>query len=253
MAYLKVEGLAKAYGEAAVLGGIDFSVEEGEFVSIVGPSGCGKSTLFSIIGGIVRPDAGSVILEGKEITGMRGHVSYMPQSPSLFPWRTVLANAFLGGEIAGDRNEGEALRMLEKAGLSGYENKYPHELSGGMKQRVSFVRSLLTPKPLILMDEPFSALDDFTRRDMQKWLLSIWSGNRRTILFITHNLDEAALLSDKIIVLSRKPAKVKNVFTVPREREKREEWLLSDDYLPFKRSLLRELNGKQDRDGPVWR
>lgn len=242
MGKLKVKGVTKSFGNNLVLDGINLIVEEGEFVSILGPSGSGKSTLFNLIGGILVPDEGEILLDGEDIVGKRGSISYTPQSPALFPWRTVLENVLIGQEIFGMKEEKKALEMLERAGLNGYENAYPHELSGGMKQRVSFIRSLLSPQSLICLDEPFSALDEFTRISMQKWLQSLWLEHRCSVLFVTHNIEEALFLSDKIIVLSNKPAKVKKVFHIPFSRPRTEELMLSEDFLEWKRIVYKEIS-----------
>lgn len=172
----------------------------------------------------------------------------MPQTPSLFPWRTVLENTVLSQELKGKPDKEKAKEMLEKAGLAPYLNSYPHELSGGMKQRVAFIRALLSPQSLICLDEPFSALDELTRLNMQKWLLSIWEENRKTILFVTHNIDEALFLSDRIIVLSNKPAKVKAEFQIPFSRPRDERIMLTDDFLKWKREVFTHCRGSS-RDG----
>lgn len=242
MGNLAVKDITKSYGDHNVLQDVNFTVNDGEFVSILGPSGSGKSTLFHLIGGIRLPDSGEVFLEDKQINGLKGSISYTPQSPSLMPWRTVLKNVLLGGEIVGKHDEKRALELIKRAGLEGYENAYPHELSGGMKQRVAFVRSLLSPQPLICLDEPFSALDEFTRLEMQKWLMSIWQENKRSILFVTHNIDEAIFLSDRVIVLSQKPATVKREFTIPFERPRHESILLTKEFLDWKKAIYRELS-----------
>ncbi|NCU18044.1 ABC transporter ATP-binding protein [Pallidibacillus pasinlerensis] len=241
MSKLEINHLSISFGSQKILDDITFTAEEGEFISILGPSGSGKSTLFNLIGGILIPDEGSILLDGKEITGKRGSISYMPQSHALMPWRTILDNVLLGQEIAGKRDEKKALEMLGKAGLKGYEKHYPHELSGGMKQRVSFIRSLLSPQSLICLDEPFSALDEFTRFEMQNWLLSVWQQYKRTILFITHNIDEALYLSDRILVLSNKPASVQKEFIVPFKRPRTEEMLYSAEFLKWKQDIYREI------------
>ncbi|MBB6453221.1 ABC-type nitrate/sulfonate/bicarbonate transport system ATPase subunit [Salirhabdus euzebyi] len=241
MSHLKIEHIEKSYGERSVLKDVSFSVQEGEFVSLLGPSGSGKSTLFRIIGGMTAPLSGAVYLEGEDITGKRGSISYTPQSPSLMPWRTTLQNVLLGQEIVGKKDEEKARDMLERAGLKGYEQAYPHELSGGMKQRASFIRSILSPQSLILLDEPFSALDEFTRLDMQQWLLSIWSEYKRSILFVTHNIEEAIFLSDRIIVLSDRPATVVKEFNIPFDRPRREDLLLTEEFLHWKKLIYQEM------------
>ncbi|WP_407272618.1 ABC transporter ATP-binding protein [Radiobacillus sp. PE A8.2] len=241
MSQLVVDKITKSFDNKLVLDNISFTVEDGEFVSLLGPSGSGKSTLFHLIGGMYVPDAGEFYLDDEKITGKRGSISYTPQSPSLFPWRSVLKNVLLGAEISGKTDEAQALAMLEKAGLSGYEHAYPHQLSGGMRQRVAFVRSLLSPQSFICLDEPFSALDEFTRLEMQRWLLSIWEANRRSVLFVTHNIEEAIYLSDRIIVLSSNPASVKREFKIPFARPRDESLLLTEEFLQWKKEIYGEL------------
>jgi len=241
MTKLRFTNITKSFGITHVLENISFIVQEGEFVSILGPSGSGKSTIFRLIGGIIVPDDGEILIDDENIIGKRGSISFMPQTPSLFPWRTVLENVLLGQEIMGKRDIQIARTMLERAGLSEYENASPYELSGGMQQRVSFIRSLLSPQSIICLDEPFSALDEFTRLDMQKWLQSMWLENKRTILFVTHNIEEAIFLSDRIIVLSEKPAKVKKEFVIPFEHPRSEELFLTKEFLDWKKIIFEEM------------
>ncbi|RKL68196.1 ABC transporter ATP-binding protein [Salipaludibacillus neizhouensis] len=241
MSELVIEKVTKSFADKKVLEDISFTVKEGEFVSLLGPSGSGKSTLFHLIGGMYSPDSGAFYLDGKKINGKRGAISYTPQSSSLFPWRTILDNVVLGAELFAKPNYDQAREMLEKAGLSGYENAYPHQLSGGMRQRVAFVRSLLSPQSFICLDEPFSSLDEFTRLEMQRWLLSIWEENRKSVLFVTHNIEEAIYLSDRIIVLSSNPATTKREFTIPFARPRKEELLLSEEFLQWKKAVYQEL------------
>ena len=201
-----------------VLQDISLQVERGEFAAVIGPSGCGKSTLFKLIGGLLIPTAGEIWLEGKEITGRTGHVSYVPQQNTLFPWRTVESNAALALEVAGVPKQkalAEARTWLPRLGLGGYEQAYPETLSGGMQQRVSFLRALLSPQELMCLDEPFGALDALTRSEMQQWLLDIWEEHRRTVLLVTHSIEEALLLADRVYVLSPKPARVLTEIEVP--------------------------------------
>lgn len=238
---LLIENISKSFGENQVLDQLSLRVEEAEFVSILGPSGSGKSTLFQLIGGLFAPDFGEIRLDGKRINGETGSISYTPQSPSLLPWRTVLGNILLGGEIVGETDQTLALKMIDKAGLKGYENAYPYELSGGMKQRVAFIRSLLSPQSLICLDEPFSALDEFTRLEMQNWLLSVWEEDKRAILLVTHNIEEALYLSDRVIVLSEKPTQVKKEFIVPFPRPRQASILLSEEFLSWKKKIYNEL------------
>lgn len=241
MGHLTIQGVSKNFGQKEVLQDIVLDITEGEFVSILGPSGSGKSTLFHVIGGLLKPDQGSIFLNDQEITGKRGFISYMPQHHALFPWRTVLQNVLLGQELQGNQDQQKALDMIQKAGLAGYEHSLPDSLSGGMKQRASFIRALLSPQPLILLDEPFSALDDFTRQDMQQWLQDTWMEYKRTILFITHNIEEALFLSDRIVILSTKPASVIKQFKVPFERPRTEKLVLSNEFLEWKRMVAENI------------
>ncbi|MGE7182540.1 ABC transporter ATP-binding protein [Peribacillus sp. NPDC006672] len=228
-------------GKQNILENMNFHVDDGEFVTILGPSGSGKSTLFHLIGGILKPDQGIISLDGKRINGFKGHISYMPQQPSLLPWRTVLDNVLLGSELAGIRDKEMAKALLMKAGLEEYGKAYPHELSGGMKQRAAFIRSILSQQDLMCLDEPFSALDELTRLEMQKWLLSVWEQNRKSVLFVTHSIDEAVFLSNRIYVLSAKPATVIKEVVVPFPRPRSEEQFLSDEFLNLKRELYAAL------------
>lgn len=246
MGKLEIRQICKSFGKKQVLQNVNFFVEEGEFVSLVGPSGSGKSTLFHLIGGLLTPDEGEIFINKNNITGKRGSISYTPQDPSLFPWRTVLGNVLLGAELVGKTDEEKALQMIERAGLKGYEQAYPHELSGGMQQRVAFIRSLLSPQSLICLDEPFSALDEWTRLEMQKWLLSIWQTYKRSILFVTHNIEEALFLSDRILVLSTNPATIKKEFILPFTRPRDENIVLTDEFLYWKRKIYRELTDGKD-------
>lgn len=241
MAELIVHDLHKQLGQTNVLGGLSFHVEDGEFVSILGPSGSGKSTLFQLIGGLIEPDEGEIRLGEQPIRGRRGMISYMPQRPSLLPWRTVLYNVRLGAEIAGVPDPSAARNMLDKAGLGGYADAYPHQLSGGMQQRAAFIRSLLSPQDFICLDEPFSALDEFTRAEMQQWLLSLWEENPRSILFVTHNIEEAIYLSDRILILTDKPATLLAEYLVPFKRPRTPDLILSEEFLDIRRQIALQL------------
>ena len=235
---LQIKAIRKSFEENLVLENISFDLAQGEFISLIGPSGSGKSTLFGIIGGIISPDSGDVTISEESILNKTGQISYMPQQDSLFPWRTILDNVLLGQELSGEPNKNRAIKMLEKAGLKDVIYAFPHELSGGMRQRVSFIRALLCSEELLCLDEPFSALDEFTRIDMQKWLLNMWEQYEQSILFITHNIEEALFLSDKIVVLSDSPTQVKEVVTVPFSRPREESLMLSDEFLEWKRKVI---------------
>jgi ABC-type nitrate/sulfonate/bicarbonate transport system ATPase subunit len=241
---IRTENISLSFTETGqVLESISLNVKDGEFVSIIGPSGSGKSTIFQCIGGVLLPEKGDIFLGDKKITGEPGHISYMPQQNSLLPWRTVLENVLLGQELHKKTNVEEAKSWLHKVGLSEYENAYPHQLSGGMKQRVAFIRALISPASLLLLDEPFSALDEFTRLDMQKWLLSIWEKERKSILFITHNIEEALFLSDRIYLLSNRPANILKEINVTFPRPRNEELLMDDQFQNMKKEIFKSLKG----------
>ena len=190
---------------------ISLNVRDGEIVSLIGPSGCGKSTLLDIVVGLTKPDEGDVLLDGQPITGKKGFVSYMPQKDVLFPWRTILDNVIIALEVRGINRKAartEALSLLPVFGLGNYADCYPYALSGGMKQRAAFLRTYLCKRELMVLDEPFGKLDALTRIQMQQWLLGIWQQFSHTVLFVTHDVDEAILLSDRIYVLSAQPGQI---------------------------------------------
>ncbi|WP_017470479.1 ABC transporter ATP-binding protein [Amphibacillus jilinensis] len=241
MSNLVIKQLSKSFGSKKVLDQISFDVKVGEFVSILGPSGSGKSTLFNLIGGRYLPDQGDILIDNKSIVGKAGQMSYMPQSPSLFPWRTIMKNIVLGAELKGKPDLALAEQMLKKAGLTEVADAYPSALSGGMKQRAAFIRALLSPQDLLCLDEPFSALDEFTRLDMQNWLLSVWETYRKSVLFITHSIEEALYLSDRIVILNTNPARIKAVFEPKFERPRPPELLLTDDFLAWKRRIYQTI------------
>ena len=207
--------------EVEALAGVDLVVAEGEFVSIVGPSGCGKSTLLEIVGGLIGPTGGEVLIEGEPINGPHPAVGLVFQQESAFPWRTVLGNVEFGMEMhgvaKGERRE-RSRALIELVGLKGFEDRYPGELSGGMRQRVAIARTLVMNPEVLLMDEPFGALDEQTRLILGDELLRIWSETKATALFITHSIEEATLLSDRVIVMSARPGTIKKVVTVDLER-----------------------------------
>lgn len=227
MSRLEIKNLTQTFAQKGtrlpVLNDLNFAVDKGQFVALLGPSGCGKSTLFNIISGLIVPDTGEIYLNGKRIYGNTGDFAYMQQKDLLLPWRTVLKNVLIGPEIHGellDTAKVEAQARLAQLGLSGFENSYPMQLSGGMRQRVALVRTLLFRKEVLLLDEPFGALDAMTRTVMQSILLDIWAEGRQTVLLITHDVEEALLLADKIYVLTARPASLKTEIPVslPRPR-----------------------------------
>jgi len=222
---LVIDDLRKAYpGPLPVLDGVTFDVAPGEFVSVIGPSGCGKSTLFNVIAGLERPDSGRVLVDGEDATGHVEPFAYMPQQDLLFPWRTVLDNTTLGLEVAGMSRRAARERarpLFAEFGLSGFESAHPYELSGGMRQRAALLRTVVQDRAVLLLDEPFGALDSLTRTDMQTWLDDVRTRFGWTVLLITHDIREAVFLSDRVLVLGPRPTHVRREVSVnlPRPRE----------------------------------
>ncbi len=212
---------SKKKEETKVLNGIDFQVFENEFVAIVGPSGCGKSTILNLMSGLIKPTKGSIRLRDREISSVHSSIGYIAQSDTLLPWRTVRRNVEVGLEIRGVEKEKRreiAMELIKKAELEGFEDAYPHQLSGGMRKRVDIIKVLAVEPEIIFMDEPFASLDVFTREILQKYVLKIWSENQRTIVFITHDLTEAITLADRIFILSQRPAKLKSTHHIDLKR-----------------------------------
>ncbi|GAA4707133.1 ABC transporter ATP-binding protein [Brevibacillus fulvus] len=220
---LQFSQVSFSYGTQPVLQKLQLQVNSGEFVSLVGPSGIGKSTIFQLANGLLQPDEGTIELDGKPEQNRLGKLAYMPQKDLLLNWRTVVENAALPLEIQGlSRREAHkrVIEQLDRFGLADWADAYPEELSGGMRQRVSFLRAAITGCRVLLLDEPFSALDGITRVDMQEWLLSMWQTLGITIILITHDIDEAILLADRVLVLSEQPIRQVHEFNValPRPR-----------------------------------
>jgi NitT/TauT family transport system ATP-binding protein len=241
-AMISIEGVSKRFETSRdrqhlALSDISLSVARGEFVSILGPSGCGKSTLLYIVGGFVGQSSGAVIVNDKPVTGPGPDRGPVFQEFALFPWKTVLGNVMYGLEQRGTP-KAEALararELLAMVKLSGYENFYPKELSGGMKQRVAIARTLAYRPNILLMDEPFGALDAHTRTKLQNDLLSIWEKDRKTVLFVTHSVEEAVFLSDRVVMMTSSPGRIKDVITIdlPRPRE-RAQLLLNRRYQDY--------------------
>ncbi|MGM0922213.1 MAG: ABC transporter ATP-binding protein [Bacillota bacterium] len=246
---LTLSQISKSYsGDQHVLMPTDLNVKKGEFVSIIGPSGCGKSTLLDIIAGINKPTKGRVKYNGEDITNKTGLVGYMPQSDVLFPWRTVLDNVILPLEIQGagrDEARNQARGLFPKFGLAGYEDHYPFMLSGGMRQRANFLRAYLNNKDLLLLDEPFGKLDAMTRLELQKWFIQICEETDQTVIFITHDMDEAIFLSDRIFILSPRPGCIIEEVDVEFTRPRKENLITSSEFALLKRRLLDVLHLKQ--------
>ncbi|HWV21356.1 MAG TPA: ABC transporter ATP-binding protein [Devosia sp.] len=217
-ARLELKSLRKSFGPTDVLGDIDLSVQPGEFVSILGPSGAGKSTILHLLTGTSTPDAGHMLFDGQPLTPAQHRFAFMPQGDALMPWRRIIDNATLGLEVQGLGRQAARARvtpLFAEFGLAGFENHYPAQLSGGMRQRAALLRTVVQQRPMLLLDEPFGALDALTRAQMQRWLADMWTRHRWTVLLITHDVREAVLLSDRVYVLSARPAHIAHEFRVP--------------------------------------
>ena len=241
---LEVENLGKTFssphGDVVALEGIRFSVHRREFLCVIGPSGCGKSTLIRILAGLERPTEGEVLIDQKRVSGPGPERGMVFQGYTLFPWLTVKGNVMFGLKMTGhsqDSSESEARQWIAMVGLSKFENAYPHQLSGGMKQRVAIARALANQPRVLLMDEPFGALDAQTRCQMQSYLLQIWRNVDVTIVFITHDLDEAIYLADRILVLKAHPGRLDELIEVPVPRPRTAEQFISPEFLAVKQRL----------------
>ena len=251
---IALEQVSKSFvtrsGPLHVLEEVDFAVEAGEFVSIIGPSGCGKSTLLNILAGLEEPTAGGVRFDGRPGEGRLGSVAYMPQKDLLLPWRTALDNAILALEVQGWNRAAARERageLLATFGLQGFEDHYPADLSGGMRQRTAFLRTILADKRLVLLDEPFGALDALTRANLQAWLLDLWGLLAVTVVLVTHDVEEALLLSDRVYVMTARPGRISRVMTAPLERPRTYDLVSSPEFTALKADLLTTLRDS----GPV--
>uniref|UniRef100_UPI00406C5631 ABC transporter ATP-binding protein n=1 Tax=Sporosarcina sp. FSL K6-1522 TaxID=2921554 RepID=UPI00406C5631 len=230
-----------------ILDELSFTIQPGEFISIVGVSGSGKSTIFRLVTGLDEPNTGSISLAGEQNGQRLAKVGYMPQQDLLLPWRTVLENACLPLELAGiDKPSAreQVLALLDEFGLAGTENRYPGELSGGMKQRVAFLRAVLSGNSLLLLDEPFSALDAITRLSMQEWLIDQWKKRQATVLFITHDVEEALLLSDRIFLLKNKPVTAIEEIEIPLAKRRTRKAIHHPEMIALKEQLLHQLRSE---------
>jgi ABC-type nitrate/sulfonate/bicarbonate transport system ATPase subunit len=253
---LTVRGLQKSFrvddGERRVIDDVSFVAEPGTFVSVIGPSGCGKSTMFNIIAGLEPPSAGDVLVDGRSALGETQHVAYMPQKDLLFPWRRILDNTVLGLEVQGVKRRDarvRALRLFPVFGLDGYEQAYPFELSGGMRQRAALLRTVVQGRPVLLLDEPFGALDSLTRTEMQAWLESVWEQYQWTVVLVTHDIREAVFLSDRVIVLSARPCSVKLSVDVPLPRPRNLSMVTSPEFAELEACLLTSLHAEAQKSG----
>lgn len=229
MAGFVLHGVSKRYGGSnptETLSDINLTIRDGEFLSILGPSGCGKSTLLEILAGLQLPSSGEVVFNGNKLEGPGIERGVVFQDPSLYPWRTIVQNVELGLElrkIYKAERRSVVQKYLTMVGLQGFENKYPHQLSGGMKQRAGLARALANNPEVLLMDEPFGAVDHLTRLQLQDDLLRIWDTEKKTVCFITHDVSEAVFLGDRVVLLSPRPGRIQHIFEVPCPRPRKRE------------------------------
>lgn len=242
---LLVQGVTKVFRDGRrhvdVLASIDLTVDVGKFVSVIGPSGCGKSTLFNIIAGVEQPSSGRILIDGDANPDRRGKTGYMPQQPLLLPWRTVEENVMLGLDVRHVKRakaKEEAYELLKRFGLADFAQHYPATLSGGMRQRVALLRTVLFNHSFLLLDEPFGALDALTRLSSQMWLLDVWHEFSSSVLFITHDVREAILLSDCVYVLSARPARVVRRVDIDLPRPRKPEYLAMEQAVQLEQELL---------------
>jgi ABC-type nitrate/sulfonate/bicarbonate transport system ATPase subunit len=228
-----------------VVDNVSFSAQPGEFVAVIGPSGCGKSTMFNIMAGLEKPTSGDVLVGGEVVTGQSEHFAYMPQKDLLFPWRTILENTALGLEVRGmHRKEArdKAAALFATFGLSGFENSHPFELSGGMRQRAALLRTVVQNRDVLLLDEPFGALDSLTRMEMQSWLQGVWSKNSWTAVLITHDIREAIYLADRVIVLSARPTTVRLDIQIDLPRPREVNMVTTPEFAEYEKELIETLH-----------
>lgn len=257
-AKLATEHLGKVFpgagssGRVEALRGVDLHVAQGDFVSIVGPSGCGKSTLLQILAGLIVPSSGRLLLDGRPPATLLGAVGYMPQRDLLMPWRTVLDNTIMALIVGGvSRREARerAREALPRFGLAGFERHWPAQLSGGMRQRAALLRTFLGGREVILLDEPFGALDALTRQDMQGWLLEMWQREDKTILLVTHDAEEAIYLSDRVYVMSPRPGSMRGCVEIALPRPRRLAQTLTPEFLALKARILGPLREEAPDEG----
>lgn len=249
MADLVVSGVTKSFDGRTIIEDISIEIHDRELVSLLGVSGGGKTTLFNVISGLLKPDRGQVFLDGEEITGKPGNVSYMLQKDLLLPYRTVEDNVALPLVIGGMKKKEarkKAAPYFEEFGLSGTEKKYPAQLSGGMRQRAALLRTYLFSDRLALLDEPFSALDTLTKRSMHRWYLDIMEQIHLSTVFITHDIDEAVLLSDRIYILGGKPGRIIDEIRIEEPKPRRNDFQLTEEFLSYKKRILEKIEESEE-------
>jgi ABC-type nitrate/sulfonate/bicarbonate transport system ATPase subunit len=249
---LSIEHLNVRFGEVVALSDVSLQVNEGEFVCILGASGCGKSTLFNAVSGLLRATSGTIKLDGRDVSNKPGEVGYMLQKDLMLPWRTVKGNIMLAASLtrgATKDDEAEAEKLASRYGLGEFLHHYPHALSGGMRQRAAMMRTIAAGREVMLLDEPFGALDAQTRFSMQEWLLQIWKDLGRTILFVTHDVDEAIFLADRIVVMTPRPGRIGEIVNVDLPRPRSLEDLTTDTFTNLKRQIMARLYRDEHGNG----
>ncbi|MCC3701956.1 ABC transporter ATP-binding protein [Rouxiella badensis] len=255
---LSLQQVTRRFGSMTALAPTNLDIQQGEFVCIVGPSGCGKSTLFNLVSGVLTPDSGKILIDNQNVTGTSGHVGYMLQKDLLLPWMTVIDNIVLGAILKGGATKAQraaGVALAQRYGLGEFIHHYPAALSGGMRQRVALMRTLAMQHEIMLLDEPFGALDSQTRLSMQQWLLTVWSEQQRTVIFVTHDIDEAVYLADRVVVMSPRPGRVREILTVDIPRPRPLSCLTSPEFTVLKRKILdlvfTESHADQDLQEPL--
>lgn len=244
MSDLIVTDVTLAYEHENIIEDISIELHDNELVCLLGASGGGKTTLFNVISGLKRPDQGNVLLNGRDITGQPGHISYMLQKDLLLPYRTIEDNVALPLLIRGEKKKDARQKVgafFQEFGLEGTQKKYPKQLSGGMRQRAALLRTYMFSKDVALLDEPFSALDTLTKSDMHRWYLDVMDKIHLSTLFITHDIDEAILLSDRIYLLTGKPGKITDEITIREPKPRRQDFNLTAEFLRYKKEILKKL------------
>ncbi|HIR94344.1 MAG TPA: ABC transporter ATP-binding protein [Candidatus Egerieimonas intestinavium] len=245
MAQLEARHISKSFGEHQVLKDISLAVHDHELVSLLGVSGSGKTTLFNIISGLLLPEEGQIFLDGQDITGKPGQISYMLQKDLLLPYRTIEDNVALPLIIRGEKKQAAREKVrphFAGFGLAGTEKKYPHQLSGGMRQRAALLRTYMFSQGLALLDEPFSALDTITKGSMHRWYLEVMEEIQLSTIFITHDIDEAILLSDRIYLLTGNPGTITGELVIQEPKPRRQDFNLTPEFLQYKRQILEQLH-----------
>ncbi|MBH0130695.1 ABC transporter ATP-binding protein [Salinibacterium sp. NK8237] len=248
---IELAKVAQRFGQTEALAPTSLRIEPGEFVAVIGPSGCGKTTLFNVLSGILSPTSGTVKIDGTDTTGKPGHVGYMLQKDLLVPSLSALENITLGARLHGRVSRAqrdEAATMARHYGLGDFLDHFPHAMSGGMRQRVALMRTLAFAKDVMLLDEPFGALDSQTRLEMQQWLLRVWAETGSTILFVTHDIDEAIFLADRVVVMSPRPGRISEILEVNLDRPRDLDVLTTEAFMTLKRRALDLIYGRSRGD-----